>query len=213
MKRVKIQKHTSSREISNVWSTAHSGVDQRKSMICSKLYKICFDKHIVSKIGQVIIFYNSSPKDNVIPREPPFQYCTHCAKESHGSFLQDTSNIIKWFLSHLYLNEELPTTLLFTNIFFDGLAKLCTHGYIYDELDIISHDDVIKWKHFPHYWPFVWGIHRSTVNSPHKGQWCEALMHALNKRLSKQLGGWWFEMPWRLLLHHCNGSLYPYIHK
>ena len=23
-----------------------------------------------------------------------------------------------------------------------------------------SHDDVIKWKHFPHYWPFVWGIHR-----------------------------------------------------
>ena len=23
------------------------------------------------------------------------------------------------------------------------------------------YDDVIKWKHFPHYWPFVWGIHRS----------------------------------------------------
>ena len=22
-----------------------------------------------------------------------------------------------------------------------------------------QHDDVIKWKHFPHYWPFVWGIH------------------------------------------------------
>ena len=22
------------------------------------------------------------------------------------------------------------------------------------------HDDVIKWKHFLHYWPFVWGIHR-----------------------------------------------------
>ena len=33
------------------------------------------------------------------------------------------------------------------------------------------HDDVIKWKHFPHYWPFVRRIHRSTVNSPHKGQW------------------------------------------
>ena len=25
-----------------------------------------------------------------------------------------------------------------------------------------SHDDVIKWKHFPRYWPFVRGIHRST---------------------------------------------------
>ena len=31
------------------------------------------------------------------------------------------------------------------------------------------HDYVIKWKHFPRYWPFVWGIHRSPVNSPHKG--------------------------------------------
>ena len=26
-------------------------------------------------------------------------------------------------------------------------------------------------KHFPRYWPSVWGIHRSPVNSPHKGQW------------------------------------------
>ena len=34
-----------------------------------------------------------------------------------------------------------------------------------------QHDDVIKWKHFPYYWPFVWGIHRSLVNSSHKGQW------------------------------------------
>ena len=24
-----------------------------------------------------------------------------------------------------------------------------------------DHDDVIKWKHFPRYWPFVRGIHRS----------------------------------------------------
>ena len=39
-----------------------------------------------------------------------------------------------------------------------------------------SHDDVIKWKHFPRYWPFVRGIHRSLVNSPHKGQWRRAFM-------------------------------------
>ena len=39
-----------------------------------------------------------------------------------------------------------------------------------------GHDDVIKWKHFPRYWPFVWGIYRSPVNSPHKGQWLGALM-------------------------------------
>ena len=39
-----------------------------------------------------------------------------------------------------------------------------------------SRDDVIKWKHFPHYWPFVQGIQRSSVNSPHKGQWRGALI-------------------------------------
>ena len=41
------------------------------------------------------------------------------------------------------------------------------------------HDDVIKWKHFPRYWPFMRGIHRSPVNSPHKGQWRGALMFSL----------------------------------
>ena len=73
---------------------------------------------------------------------------------------------------------------------------------------IIVHDDVIKWKHFPRNWPFVRGIHLSPVNSPHKGQWRGALMFslicALNKRLSKQSWGWWFETPSGLLWRHCN---------
>ena len=61
----------------------------------------------------------------------------------------------------------------------------------------LYHDDVIKWKHFPRYWPFVRGIDRSPVNSPHKSQWRGALMFALicavKKRLSKHSWGWWFE--------------------
>ena len=44
---------------------------------------------------------------------------------------------------------------------------------------IATHDDVIKWKHFLRYWPFVRGIHRPPVNSPHKGQWRRALMFSL----------------------------------
>ena len=68
--------------------------------------------------------------------------------------------------------------------------------------------DVIKWKHFPRYWPFVRGIHLSPVNSPHKGQWRYALMFsficAFNKRLGKHSWGWWFETPWRPLWRHCN---------
>ena len=42
-----------------------------------------------------------------------------------------------------------------------------------------THDDVIKWKHFSRYWPFVQGIHRSQVNSPQKSQWRGALMFSL----------------------------------
>ena len=46
--------------------------------------------------------------------------------------------------------------------------------------DSAKHDDVIKWKHFPPYWPFsVRGIQRSTVDSPHRDQWREALMFSL----------------------------------
>ena len=54
------------------------------------------------------------------------------------------------------------------------------------------HDDVIKWKHFPRYWPFVRGIHRSPVNSPHKGQWRGALMFSLIcTRINGWVNQWW----------------------
>ena len=47
-------------------------------------------------------------------------------------------------------------------------------------LEMYAHDDVLKCrKHFPRYWPFVRGIHRWPVNSPHKGQWRGAFMFSL----------------------------------
>ena len=49
------------------------------------------------------------------------------------------------------------------------------------------HDDVIKWKYFPRYWPFVREIHRSPVNFPHKGQWRGALMFTL---ICARKNGW-----------------------
>ena len=49
------------------------------------------------------------------------------------------------------------------------------------------HDDVIKWKHFPRYWPFVRGINRSPVNSPHNGQWHRALIFSL---ICAWINGW-----------------------
>ena len=71
------------------------------------------------------------------------------------------------------------------------------------------HDDVIKWKHFPRYWPFVRG------NSPVTGEFpsqrpvtrCFDVFFdlRLNKWLNEQSWGWWFEMPSRSLWRHCNG--------
>ena len=51
----------------------------------------------------------------------------------------------------------------------------------------VIHDDVIKWKYFPRNWLFVRGIHRSPLNSPHKGQWRGALMFSL---ICTWINGW-----------------------
>ena len=61
-----------------------------------------------------------------------------------------------------------------------GASRLVSLPLRYNSEQILGrHDDVIKWKHFPRNWPFVRGIHRSSVNSLHKGQWRGALMFSL----------------------------------
>ena len=55
-----------------------------------------------------------------------------------------------------------------------------------------EYDDVIKWKHFPRYWPFARGIHRSP-NSPQRPvtrNFDDFFDQRLNKRLRKQSWGW-----------------------
>ena len=61
----------------------------------------------------------------------------------------------------------------------------------------IPDDDVIKWKHYLRYWPFVPDIHQSPVNSLHKGQSSGALIFSL-------ICAWWFEAPSHPLWCHCN---------
>ena len=71
-----------------------------------------------------------------------------------------------------------------------------------------DHDDVIKWKHFPRYWPFVWGMYRPPMKIPSQRPVTRSfdicLICALNKRLSKQSWGCWFETPSRSLWRRCN---------
>ena len=50
-----------------------------------------------------------------------------------------------------------------------------------------------------HYWPFVWGIHRSPVNSPHKGQWSGPLMFSV---ICAWTNGWVNNWDTRELRHH-----------
>ena len=69
-----------------------------------------------------------------------------------------------------------------------------------------NHNDVIKWKHFPRYWPLVRGIHWSPGNSPAQRPVTRSFdilfdLH-LNKRLSKQSHGWRFETPSCSLWRH-----------
>ena len=49
------------------------------------------------------------------------------------------------------------------------------------------HGDVIKWKHFPRYWPFVRGFHRSSVDSPYKDQYRGAMICSL---ICALINGW-----------------------
>ena len=91
----------------------------------------------------------------------------------------------------------------------------------------VKHDDVMKWKHFPHYWPLCGEFTGPQWTPRTKGQWRGALMFSLiyvwisplknrdwsfdvffdlrlNKGLSKQSWGWWFETQSRSLWRHCN---------
>ena len=57
-----------------------------------------------------------------------------------------------------------------------------------------QHDDVIKWKIIPRYWPQMLVTRSFDVFFDLR----------LNKRLSKQSWGWWFETPSRPLWRHDN---------
>ena len=78
-----------------------------------------------------------------------------------------------------------------------------------------THDGVIKWKHFPRYWPFVRG------NSPVTGEFPTQRPVArsfdvffdlrLTERLSKQSWGWWFDTPSRPLWRHSNDVMFLHL--
>ena len=82
-------------------------------------------------------------------------------------------------IQFLPAEEQFDSTGLFHWCTARPFNEVILVGCFIRRLFIPQHDHVMKWKHFPRYWPFVRGIHRSPVNSPHKGQWRGALMFSL----------------------------------
>ena len=83
------------------------------------------------------------------------------------------------FSTRLCINKDIVKHTVHTIVSWPNHKQWVVHVYQSAWVKPTIHDDVIKWKHYPRYWPFVRGIHRSPVNSPHKGQWRVASMFSL----------------------------------
>ena len=135
----------------------------------SCIYKL-FVGNIISPGNEIIlpILTAYTPRPNI---EIIFLGCNAliptCIPYDVAEMLKNTSDICIYI--YIYINSCTPFPPL-------------DYAWIYTK-----HDDVIKWKLFPRYWPFVQGIHRSPVNSPHKGQWRGALIFTL---ICVWINGW-----------------------
>ena len=125
---------------------------------------------------------------SVYQKPAPIRYCpVPCLYRSSGTrywytvlewYWNDVQNGTVRYLSDTVYRENGIGTVPVSNIQknWNGTVQ---YGNVYWEC-LVAHDDVIKWKHFLRYWPFVRGIHRSLVNSPHKGQCRGTLMFFLS---------------------------------
>ena len=102
-----------------------------------------------------------------------------------------------------YLNKDNLPSLYYSFIY--PYLTFCNQVWgntckTYLEKIIIQQNGVIKWKHFPRCWTFVQWIHRwiPFTKASYAELWCFFDLR-LNKRLSKQSWGWWFETPSRRL--------------
>ena len=133
----------------------------RVTHICvSKLTIIGFDnglspgRHqaiISTNIGILLIWTLGTNFSEILSKIHPFSFKKMHLKMSSGKRPIGLLNVLAVHYSIPFLNMDISYT----------------------------HDDVIKWKHSPRYWPYVQIIHRSG-EFPHKGQWCRALMFYLN---------------------------------
>ena len=144
-----------------VYSTVYSGVDQRKHQSSASLA-------LVRGIHQWPV--NSLDKGPVMRKMFPFDDVIMHVKTDVKCIWFGCVLIYFSFIEFLVNSND-----QFNHVFQGDIHQPLQWTW----LPWLLHDNVIKWKHFPPYWPFVRGIHWSPVNSPHKGQWRGALMFSL----------------------------------
>ena len=90
-------------------------------------------------------------------------------------------------------------------------VKICHDGQKKSWWQVIEfctmfRDDVIKWKHYPRYWPFVRGIHRWIPFTKASDAELRCFLWSVPEQtvVSKQSKRRWFETPSRSLWRHCN---------
>ena len=137
------------------------------------------------------------------PRQVSVTYWGHTRKYSIAFWVFRFPSVflVFWLQCHI-----LKFVLIFNTL---NCYMVATHCFFYQWPVTIYFLHIIPWwRHqmetFCALLAFVW------VFSPHKGQWRGALMFslicALNKRLSKQSRGGWFETLSCTLWRHCNAN-------
>ena len=89
----------------------------------------------------------------------------------HNSFYIFQQSTMSIFGIDMKLLAHIPVFSTTLDNHFDCVT-IVLPAQMASQIPYVNRDD----RYFPRYWPFVRGIHRSPVNSPHKGQWRGALM-------------------------------------
>ena len=99
----------------------------------------------------------------------------HCHFQWHY-LVSEELFIVSKVTSLIIIKKIMIADCVVSTVTAEGLARL---GSECGPSLLEVHFMMTSWKHFPCYWPFVRGIHRSPVKSPHKGQWRRALIFSL----------------------------------
>ena len=148
-----------------VYSTVYSGADQRKHQSSASL---AFVRGI--QRGPVNSPHKWPVTRKMFPFDDVIMIHVHGLR-SHVTFKHLNQHrrpvwSLRTCIGSHYLSD-FPVSLYRFHCILNIVEWLCQNKII---CVLLLHDDVTEWKHFPRYWPFVRGIPRSTVNSPHKSQ-------------------------------------------